>query len=96
MYNETVLQHFRNPRNVGEMEDADGIGIYMSDFCGDITKFWIRVSEETALNGYRHHVEDMVKCARADELTSINVPNTKARASEAFNSFVKFLCISKL
>ena len=45
MYNETVLQHFRNPRNVGEMEDADGIGIYMSDFCGDITKFWIRVSE---------------------------------------------------
>ena len=45
MYNETVLQHFRNPRNVGEIEDADGIGIYMSDFCGDITKFWIRVSE---------------------------------------------------
>jgi len=45
LYNETVLQHFRNPRNVGEIEDADGIGIYMSDFCGDITKFWIRVSE---------------------------------------------------
>lgn len=45
MYNETVLQHFRNPKNVGETENANGIGIYMSDFCGDITKFWLRVSE---------------------------------------------------
>ncbi len=45
MYNETVLRHYRNPRNVGEIEDADGIGIYMSDFCGDITKFWIKVAE---------------------------------------------------
>jgi len=44
MYNETVLRHYRNPRNVGEIEDADGIGIYMSDFCGDITKFWIKIS----------------------------------------------------
>jgi nitrogen fixation NifU-like protein len=45
MYNETVLQHYRNPRNVGEIENADGVGIYMSDFCGDITKFGIMVKE---------------------------------------------------
>jgi len=45
MYNETVLQHYRNPRNVGEIENADGVGIYMSDFCGDITKFWIKVEK---------------------------------------------------
>lgn len=45
MYNETVLKHYRNPRNVGEIENADGVGIYMSDFCGDITKFWIRISK---------------------------------------------------
>ncbi|MEM2111025.1 MAG: iron-sulfur cluster assembly scaffold protein [Candidatus Bathyarchaeia archaeon] len=45
MYNEVVLKHYRNPRNVGEIENADGIGIYMSDFCGDITKFWIKVVE---------------------------------------------------
>ena len=43
MYNEKVLQHYRNPRNVGEIEDADGVGVFMSDFCGDITKFWIKV-----------------------------------------------------
>lgn len=45
MYNETVIEHYNNPRNVGEIEDADGVGVYMSDYCGDITKFWIRVSE---------------------------------------------------
>ena len=43
MYNATVLEHYNNPRNVGEIEDADGVGIYMSDYCGDITKFWIKV-----------------------------------------------------
>ncbi|MDH5441894.1 MAG: iron-sulfur cluster assembly scaffold protein [Candidatus Bathyarchaeota archaeon] len=45
MYNETVLRHYREPRNVGEIEDADGVGIYMSDFCGDITKFWIKIAD---------------------------------------------------
>lgn len=44
MYNGTVLDHYNNPRNLGEIEGADGVGIYMSDYCGDITKFWIRVS----------------------------------------------------
>lgn len=43
MYNETVLKHYRNPRNMGRIDDADGVGIYMSDYCGDITKFWITV-----------------------------------------------------
>jgi len=45
MYNETVLDHYRNPRNIGEIKKADGIGIYMSESCGDITKFWIEVDE---------------------------------------------------
>jgi nitrogen fixation NifU-like protein len=45
MYNETVLRHYNNPRNVGEISCADGIGIYMSDFCGDITKFWIKIED---------------------------------------------------
>jgi len=34
MYNETVLRHYREARNVGEIENAHGVGIYMSDFCG--------------------------------------------------------------
>jgi nitrogen fixation NifU-like protein len=46
MYNETVLKHYHNPKNVGEIKNADGIGIYMSGSCGDITKFWIKVDQE--------------------------------------------------
>lgn len=46
MYNETVLKHYHNPKNVGEIKNADGIGIYMSGSCGDITKFWITVDQE--------------------------------------------------
>lgn len=45
MYSLKVLEHYRNPKNVGEIHDADGVGIYLSDFCGDITKFWIKVRE---------------------------------------------------
>lgn len=45
MYNEKVLDHNRKPRSVGEISNADGVGIYMSDFCGDITKFWIKVTD---------------------------------------------------
>jgi len=45
MYNEKVLEHYHHPRNVGELEDADGVGIYMSGSCGDITKFWIKVEQ---------------------------------------------------
>ena len=45
MYNETVLQHYKHPRNLGDIEDADGVGVFMSDFCGDITKIWIKVED---------------------------------------------------
>lgn len=45
MPSEKALEHYRNPRNVGELEDADGVGIYISDICGDITRFWIKVED---------------------------------------------------
>ena len=34
-YNKTVLEHFKNPRNVGEIDAPDGIGEHLSDICGD-------------------------------------------------------------
>ncbi|KYK38572.1 MAG: iron-sulfur cluster assembly scaffold protein [Theionarchaea archaeon] len=42
-YSETLLDHFQNPRNVGIIEDADGIGKLSSDVCGDIMHLYIRV-----------------------------------------------------
>ena len=45
MYNETVMEHFKNPRNVGEIPDADGIGEVGNPACGDIMAFYIKVKD---------------------------------------------------
>jgi len=44
-YSETVMDHFENPRNVGEIEDADGIGEEGNPQCGDIMKIYIKVMD---------------------------------------------------
>ncbi len=46
MYSEKVLDHFKNPRNVGVMEDADGVGEIGNPSCGDIMTFYIKVKDE--------------------------------------------------
>ncbi len=43
MYNETVLDHFQNPRNTGEIPDADGVGSVGNPACGDVMKIFIKV-----------------------------------------------------
>ncbi len=47
MYSEKVMEHFANPRNVGEIEDADGIGQVGNPTCGDMMVFNIKVDPET-------------------------------------------------
>ncbi|WOF17259.1 Fe-S cluster assembly scaffold protein NifU [Methanoplanus sp. FWC-SCC4] len=44
-YSETVMDHFENPRNMGVIEDADGIGEEGNPQCGDIMKIYIKVKE---------------------------------------------------
>jgi nitrogen fixation protein NifU and related proteins len=46
LYNEKVMDHFQNPRNVGEIKDADGVGQVGNPTCGDIMKMFIRVSNK--------------------------------------------------
>jgi len=46
MYSEKVLDHFRNPRNVGEIEDADGEGTVGNPVCGDMMSIYIKVEDE--------------------------------------------------
>jgi nitrogen fixation NifU-like protein len=43
VYNEKVMEHFMNPRNVGEIENADGIGEVGNPVCGDMMSFYIKV-----------------------------------------------------
>ncbi|MCR4430537.1 MAG: Fe-S cluster assembly scaffold protein NifU [Tepidanaerobacteraceae bacterium] len=45
MYNEKVMDHFSNPRNVGEIVDADGVGQVGNPVCGDIMKIFIKVRD---------------------------------------------------
>jgi len=46
MYSDKVLDHFRNPRNVGELEEADGVGTVGNPVCGDVMTIYIKVEED--------------------------------------------------
>lgn len=46
MYTEKLMEHFRSPRNVGEMEDPDGVGEVGNPVCGDMMTIYIRVSDD--------------------------------------------------
>jgi nitrogen fixation NifU-like protein len=43
MYSEKVLENFRNPKNMGEIEDADGVGTVGNPICGDLMSIYIKV-----------------------------------------------------
>jgi len=47
VYNETVIDHFSNPRNVGEIADASGVGEVGNVVCGDILRVYIKVKDGT-------------------------------------------------
>ena len=51
MYSEKVMEHFRNPRNVGEIPDADGVGTVGNPICGDMMSVYIKVED--------HHIADI-------------------------------------
>jgi nitrogen fixation NifU-like protein len=45
VYSEKVMEHFMHPRNVGEIEDADGVGEVGNPVCGDMMSFYIKVKD---------------------------------------------------
>ncbi len=46
MYSEKVMEHFKHPRNMGEMKDPDGVGKVGNPICGDVMHVYIKVGEE--------------------------------------------------
>ena len=46
LYSEKVMDHFRNPRNVGVIEDADGVGEVGNAKCGDIMKIYLKINND--------------------------------------------------
>lgn len=53
MYSEKVMDHFSNPRNVGEIEDANAVGQVGNPQCGDIMKIYMKINDDT------HIIEDV-------------------------------------
>ncbi len=47
LYSDKVMDHFRNPRNVGTIPDADGIGEVGNAKCGDIMKIYLKIKDDT-------------------------------------------------
>ena len=50
LYSEKVMDHFRNPRNVGVIEDADGVGEVGNAKCGDIMKIYLKIENGIVLD----------------------------------------------
>jgi nitrogen fixation NifU-like protein len=77
-YSQKVMDHFMNPRNVGEMEDADGIGEEGNPICGDMMTFYIKVKD--------NHLEDVkfktFGCGAAIAVSSMVSEMAKGRTLE--------------
>ncbi len=50
MYSEKVMDHFKNPRNVGEIEDANAIGVVGNAKCGDIMKMYLKIENDVIVD----------------------------------------------
>ncbi len=93
MYSEKVMDHFTNPRNVGEMPDANGIGVEGNPVCGDVMKIYIKINEDKIVDAkfqtfgcgaaiaVSSMVTEMVKGMTLDEALKI----TKASLAEALD-----------
>lgn len=67
VYNETILDHFKNPRNVGEIEDPDGMALVGDPSCGDHIRLYLTIAEDKIAD-IRYKV---FGCAAAIATTSI-------------------------
>ena len=50
LYSDKVMEHFKNPRNVGDMENPDGVGHVGNPVCGDIMELYIRVKDNIIID----------------------------------------------
>jgi nitrogen fixation NifU-like protein len=50
LYSEKVMEHFKNPRNVGEIENSDGVGRVGNPVCGDVMELYIKVNDGTIVD----------------------------------------------
>ncbi len=92
MYNEKVLEHFKNPHNIGEMENADGFAEVGSSECGDTMKMYIKVKD--------NRIEDIkyktYGCCAAIASSSIATDMAKGRTLEEAEAMTKADIVEEL
>jgi nitrogen fixation NifU-like protein len=82
-YSPTVLDHFNNPRNAGELDDPDGVGVRTNPVCGDTMRLMIRVADDRIADSRWQTVgcpaaiatssiaTEMIKGRRLDEVAAL-------------------------
>ncbi len=92
MYNDVVMDHFQNPRNVGDMADASSVAEVGSQECGDTMKVYIKVKDDK--------IEDIkfqtYGCAAAIASSSIATEMVKGKAIDEAKKLTKNDVVEKL
>lgn len=79
LYSDKVMDHFRNPRNVGAMEDANGVGEVGNARCGDIMKMYLKISDKGIIEDAKFKT---FGCAAAITTTSVATELIKGKTIE--------------
>lgn len=82
MYSEKLLDHFSHPRNVGEIEDADGIGQIGDPTCGDMVKVWIKVRDDRIVDAKFRVFGCPAAIATCSVMTELAMGNSLDEAAE--------------
>jgi nitrogen fixation NifU-like protein len=90
MYSDKVLDHFKNPRNMGEMKDADAVGEYGNPVCGDLMFIYIKVD---TMNG-KAVIDDIsfqtFGCAAAIATSSMITELAKGKTLEEAKTITRY------
>ena len=71
LYSKKVIDHFRNPRNMGEMKNPDGVGTSGSPICGDVLRLFIKVEKKGKENFIKEVKFQTLGCGAAIATSSI-------------------------
>lgn len=82
MYSDLVMDHFRNPRNMGEIPDASGVGQVGNPVCGDIMKMYIKVGKKEEAEIIEDVKFQTLGCGAAIATSSIVTEMVKGKTLE--------------
>ena len=86
LYNEKVMQNFRHPKNVGKIENADGVGVEGNPVCGDILTLYIKVGKKKIKGKEKEFIKDIkfntLGCCAAIAVSSMITQMAKGKTIE--------------